>query len=103
MEIDPKLAGFILYCARERRDWPRLYDEMCRVASQGLYQGLHYKDLRRLGLSLGLHHLHHTVELVEAVTNCNIAKESVGFLHFQPSQQHSPGSTSRPAATILSS
>ena len=78
MEIDPRLAGFILYCARDRRDWPRLYDEMCRVAGRGLYQGLHYRDLRRLGLSLGLHHMDNTIQLVEAVTASKISRDS-GF------------------------
>jgi hypothetical protein len=79
MEIDPRLAGFILYCARERRDWPGLYDEMCRVAGQGLYQGLHHKDLRRLGLSLGLHHIDATIQLVESVTDSTVTKGSMGF------------------------
>jgi hypothetical protein len=79
MEIDSRLAGFILYCARERREWPQLYDEMCRVAGQGLYKGLRYRDLRRLGLSLGLHHIDDTIQLVEAVTDSKISKESLGF------------------------
>ena len=32
---------FIRFCyERDRREWPRLYDEMCLVASRRLYLGL---------------------------------------------------------------
>jgi len=86
MEIDSKVVGFILYCAREKRDWPQLYDEMCRVAGQGLYQGLRYRDLKRLGFSLGLHQLQQTIELVEAVTDSKVAEASLGFRSYQDSQ-----------------
>ncbi len=72
MEVDPQAAGFILYCVRSHSKWPALYDEMCRVAGQGLYQGLGHKDLRRLGLSLGLNHIEETIQLIESVTESRI-------------------------------
>lgn len=46
---------FILFCLSRRAvDWPFLYDEMCYVASNKLYRGLGYEELRVLGLDLGL-------------------------------------------------
>ena len=77
MELDPRVIGFILYCTRERRDWPHVYDEMCRVAGQGLYQGLHYRDLKKLGFSFSLSHLRRTVEMIESVTQSPIDNGSV--------------------------
>lgn len=72
MEIHPQVAGFILYCTREKKKWPALYDEMCRVAGEGLYQGLHHRDLRKLGLSFGLNRLEETIGMIEKVTNLGI-------------------------------
>lgn len=72
MEVHPQVTGFILYCARGGNQWPALYDEMCRVAGQGLYQGLHHKDLRKLGLSFGLNHIEETIAMIEAVTDSKI-------------------------------
>lgn len=69
MELDPQAAGFILYCTREKKDIPQLYDEMCRVAGQGLYQDLHYRDLIELGISLSLNGWARAVEMIESVTH----------------------------------
>ena len=44
---------FIAFCyQRNRREWPRLYDEMCLVAGQRLYRGLGYDELRDAGVDL---------------------------------------------------
>ena len=68
MKVDPQLAGFILFCVERRgREWPALYDEMCLVSGRHLYQGLHYEELRGLGLSLGLSHLEQTISIVDRV------------------------------------
>ncbi|MBL7119699.1 MAG: hypothetical protein ISS53_03340 [Dehalococcoidia bacterium] len=77
MEVHPQVTGFILYCVRGGQQWPALYDEMCRVAGQGLYQGLHHKDLRKLGLSFGLNRIEETIEIIEAVTNSRIDSASL--------------------------
>ena len=46
---------FISFClARRAVEWPFLYDEMCYVASNKLYRGLGYEELRELGLDLAL-------------------------------------------------
>lgn len=44
---------FIAFCyQRNRREWPRLYDEMCYVASKRLYRGLGYDELKDAGVDL---------------------------------------------------
>jgi hypothetical protein len=80
MEINPQVAGFILFCAQRRGNkWPALYDEMCRVSGRGLYQDLHQKDLKRLGLSFGLNRIEETIHIVESVTETKLGNESTDF------------------------
>lgn len=44
---------FIAFCfERNQREWPRLYDEMCHVASKRLYRGLGYDELKDAGVDL---------------------------------------------------
>ena len=63
---------FIRFCVGRRgREWPVLYDEMCRVAGQRRFKGLGYAELKEMGISLGLTDLDKTFDLVEAVTSNN--------------------------------
>src|SRR2546428_1126934 len=51
--IAPVAIDFISFCfSRRAREWPYLYDEMCYVASNRLYRGLGYEELREAGLQL---------------------------------------------------
>ena len=44
---------FIAFCyERNRREWPKLYDEMCLVAANRLYRGLGYHELKDAGVDL---------------------------------------------------
>ena len=46
---------FISFCLERRAvEWPFLYDEMCYVASNKLYRGLGYEELREVGIDLTL-------------------------------------------------
>ncbi|HEX3265563.1 MAG TPA: hypothetical protein VHR16_07830 [Candidatus Limnocylindrales bacterium] len=46
---------FIRFCyARRRVGWPELYDEMCAVASRGLFRGWGPDDLESQGITFGL-------------------------------------------------
>ena len=46
---------FIRFCyARRRIGWPELYDEMCMVASRGLFRGWGPDDLEANGIKFGL-------------------------------------------------
>jgi hypothetical protein len=46
---------FVRFCYRRRRaGWPELYDEMCAVASRGLYHGWGFAELAEHGITFGL-------------------------------------------------
>ena len=46
---------FIRFCyARRRIGWPELYDEMCMVASRGLFRGWGPDELETHGIKFGL-------------------------------------------------
>ena len=48
-------ADFVRYCYRRRRTgWPELYDEMCAVASRGLYKGWSFAELAEHGIGFSL-------------------------------------------------
>jgi len=71
-EISPKLRDFVIFCAQRRSpEWPAIYDEMVRVASRKLFQGLGYEDLRQLGLSFSLSCADRTMQMVRQVTSQN--------------------------------
>ena len=46
---------FIRFCyGRRRVGWPELYDEICAVASRGLFRGCGPDDLEAHGIKFGL-------------------------------------------------
>ena len=52
---DPDAVAFIRFCYERRRvGWPELYDEMCAVASRGLFRGYGSEDLAEHGIRFGL-------------------------------------------------
>jgi len=52
---DPDAVEFIRFCYRRRRvGWPELYDEMCAVASRGLFRGYGPDDLADHGIGFSL-------------------------------------------------
>jgi hypothetical protein len=53
--LTPEAAEFIRFCFRRRPvGWPDLYDEMCLVASRGLFRGWGPDDLADQGVGFGL-------------------------------------------------
>jgi hypothetical protein len=59
---------FISFCLSRRAvDWPFLYDEMCYVASNKLYRGLGYEELREVGIDLTLSGLVRTSRIANEV------------------------------------
>ena len=64
---------FISFCLSRRAvDWPFLYDEMCYVASNRLYRGLGYEELREVGLDLALSGLVNTSRIANEVVRQRI-------------------------------
>ncbi|MFL5756942.1 MAG: hypothetical protein ACJ77N_11655 [Chloroflexota bacterium] len=52
----PDAEEFVRFCYRRRRVcWPELYDEMCAVASRGLYRGMGPEELGELGIGFSLY------------------------------------------------
>ena len=52
---DPDAVEFIRFCYHRRRvGWPELYDEMCAVASRGLFRGYGTDDLADHGIGFSL-------------------------------------------------
>ena len=70
--LNPMARDFILFCIQRRgKEWPALYDEMCWVAGQRLFNGLGYSELREMGLSFGLTDLESTITMVDAaIASC---------------------------------
>lgn len=60
---------FITFCyQRDPREWPRLYDEMCYVASKRLYRGLGYAELRDAGVDLTFTGMSRLARIAKEVT-----------------------------------
>jgi hypothetical protein len=65
--IDAAL-DFVRFCHRRKRaGWPELYDEMCHVASRGLYHGWGFGDLAEHGIEFGLAEMPRLAGLVSEV------------------------------------
>jgi hypothetical protein len=61
---------FVRFCHRRRRvGWPELYDEMCHVASRGLYHGWGFGELAEHGIAFGLVEMPRLAGLVSEVVS----------------------------------
>ena len=59
---------FIRFCyARRRVGWPEIYDEMCAVASRGLFRGWGPDELAGHGIRFGLFEMPHLAVTVAEV------------------------------------
>lgn len=59
-EFTADAVEFIRFCyGRRRVGWPELYDEMCAVASRGLFRGWGPDDLEAHGIKFGLLEMTH--------------------------------------------
>jgi hypothetical protein len=53
--LSDEAAEFVRFCyARRAVGWPELYDEMCAVASRGLFRGWRAEELSEHGVGFGL-------------------------------------------------
>ena len=51
----PEAEAFVRFCYQRRRvGWPELYDEMCAVATRGLFQGMGHDALAEIGIGFSL-------------------------------------------------
>jgi hypothetical protein len=60
--------AFVRFCYDRRRvGWPELYDEMCAVATRGLYQGMGHEALAAIGVGFSLFETPRLAQLVTRV------------------------------------
>ena len=51
----PEAEAFVRFCYQRRRvGWPELYDEMCAVATRGLFRGMGNDALSEIGVGFSL-------------------------------------------------
>ncbi len=67
----PEAEAFVRFCYQRRRvGWPELYDEMCAVATRGLFRGMGHDELAEVGVGFSLFETPRLSELV-----CKVASE----------------------------
>ena len=55
VQSTPEAEAFVRFCYQRRRTgWPELYDEMCAVASRGLFRGMGSDALAEIGVGFSL-------------------------------------------------
>lgn len=61
----PEAEAFVKFCYQRRRvGWPELYDEMCAVATRGLFHGMGPADLAEIGIGFSLFETPQLAQLV---------------------------------------
>jgi hypothetical protein len=64
----PEAEDFVRFCYERRRvSWPELYDEMCLVATRGLFRGMGHDELAEVGIGFSLFESPRLSQLVTAV------------------------------------
>ena len=70
----PEAEAFVRFCySRRRVGWPELYDEMCAVATRGLFRGMGHEALAEIGVGFSLFQ---TPRLAELVTQIVTAEQA---------------------------
>jgi hypothetical protein len=66
----PEAEAFVRFCyQRHRVGWPELYDEMCAVATRGLYRGMGHDALAEIGIGFSLFETPRLAALVTRIAN----------------------------------
>ena len=64
----PEAEAFVKFCYQRRRvGWPELYDEMCAVATRGLFRGMGHDDLAEIGIGFSLFETPRLAQLVTRI------------------------------------
>lgn len=60
--------AFVRFCYQRRRvGWPELYDEMCAVATRGLFRGMGHDALAEVGVGFSLFETPRLAQLVARI------------------------------------
>jgi hypothetical protein len=74
----PDAIEFVRFCyGRRRVGWPDMYDEMCAVASRGLFRGWGIDELSAEGIGFSLFELPALAALVGQVVSEDLERRSV--------------------------
>jgi hypothetical protein len=66
----PEAEAFVRFCYQRRRvGWPELYDEMCSVATRGLFRGMGHDALAEIGVGFSLFETRRLAQLVARVVS----------------------------------
>src|SRR5512135_222476 len=66
----PEAEAFVRFCHQRRRaGWPELYDEMCLVATRGLFRGMGRDALAEVGIGFSLFETPRLANLVARVVS----------------------------------
>ncbi len=66
--------AFVRFCYQRRRvGWPELYDEMCRVATRGIFRGMGPEALAEVGIGFSLFETPRMAQLVHRVVGEELA------------------------------
>jgi hypothetical protein len=80
-EITADAVEFIRFCyARRRVGWPEIYDEMCAVASRGLFRGWGPDELSGHGITFGLFEMPHLAVTVAEIVAEDRARLKTGMV-----------------------
>jgi hypothetical protein len=64
----PDAEAFVRFCYQRRRvGWPELYDEMCLVATRGLFRGMGHDALADVGVGFSLFETPRLAQLVARI------------------------------------
>lgn len=64
----PEAEAFVRFCYQRRRvGWPELYDEMCLVATRGLFRGMGRESLAEVGIGFSLFETPRMAQLVHRI------------------------------------
>ncbi len=66
----PEAEAFVRFCYQRRRvGWPELYDEMCAVATRGLFRGMGHEALSEIGVGFSLFETPRLAALVQRIVS----------------------------------
>ncbi len=109
MRLTPDATEFVRFCYRRRAvGWPELYDEMCAVASRGLFRGWGPTELADQGVGFSLFELPALAGLVARVVTeeqaarraMTPARSAIRIVAGGPEADGEPGPVAHPGRVI---
>jgi hypothetical protein len=66
--VSSEAEAFVRFCYQRRRvGWPELYDEMCLVATRGLFRGMGREALAEVGVGFSLFETPRMAQIVHRI------------------------------------